>query len=129
MASQAPILLVADDDDARDIVQEELVSRGYAVVSAAGGAGALRLILEDSAFAARLILLDVEMAAMSGWEFLTVLRSLGRLSGVPVVLIASQSPSALTLERGAIAAWLPKPVEPTRLVAVVAELLGRPYVS
>jgi two-component system, chemotaxis family, chemotaxis protein CheY len=62
-----PLVLVVDDDEGiREFITEVLVEEGYAVVTAAHGAAALDLLGQHSP---SLILLDMKMPVMDGWEF------------------------------------------------------------
>jgi CheY-like chemotaxis protein len=60
------ILVVDDDDSIRQIVRMCLVDEGYEVGEAANGAAALEMLAE---FRPGLILLDLRMPVMDGWEF------------------------------------------------------------
>lgn len=62
------ILVTEDNDDTRELIVRILVNAGYAVDSAANGAEALRML--DRADEPTLILLDLMMPVMDGWNFL-----------------------------------------------------------
>jgi len=66
------ILVVDDDDDIRELARTVLEGAGFAVSTAARGARALDLIV-DSPF--DLLLLDINMPEMDGWETLRLLRA------------------------------------------------------
>lgn len=66
------ILVVDDDENIRQIVRLCLSDEGYAVDEAANGEAALAVIQE---FKPRLILLDLRMPVMDGWEFARRYRS------------------------------------------------------
>jgi DNA-binding response OmpR family regulator len=79
---QALVMLVDDDHEARELLAQILQDEGYKVVQAENGQRAIELALRVSP---RLILLDLNMPVMDGWEFL---RWLGRESGVkPAVIV------------------------------------------
>jgi hypothetical protein len=79
-----PLVLVIDDEqDARDLLRRQLTSEGYRVVTVAGGRAGLRLARElDPA----LITLDVLMPGMDGWTVLEALKSEPATRDIPVVM-------------------------------------------
>jgi signal transduction histidine kinase/CheY-like chemotaxis protein len=77
------ILLVDDEEEVRQALAEMLIAQGHAVVLAGGGADALRRLDEDAAI--DLVLTDLVMPAMSGWELATAVK--GRRPGLPVGVI------------------------------------------
>ena len=81
----APILVVEDDADIRSGVAEVLQQEGYDVVTAADGREALDWLGGNSA---SLILLDLMMPIMDGWEFRSEQLRDPRLARIPVVLLS-----------------------------------------
>jgi CheY-like chemotaxis protein len=81
-----PILLIEDDPALRDSVAGLLQERGYAVERAETGATALERLKTGERPC--LILLDLMMPAMSGWDFLLRIRRDAALDGIPVVIIS-----------------------------------------
>jgi CheY-like chemotaxis protein len=80
------ILVVDDDADSRETLAELLASRGYAVESAENGRQALEYL---SCSKPALIILDLMMPVMSGWEFLERQRIDPRLQPLPVVVMTA----------------------------------------
>jgi CheY-like chemotaxis protein len=81
------ILIVEDDPDIRESLQIVLETEGYHARTAANGKegmAALELIDQPC-----LVLLDLMMPVMNGWEFLAVQRQNDRLSKVPVVVVSA----------------------------------------
>lgn len=112
------ILVVDDDEGQRMVVAELLSASGYAVVTACDGQEAVEL-LQDGLHP-DLVVLDLTMPRMDGWEFLRHLR--GTAHSMTPVLVTT----AIATERPAGAgACLEKPVEPAQLRAVVARLSSR----
>jgi CheY-like chemotaxis protein len=112
----ATILVVEDDDDIRNTISEVLETEGYNVVPAANGREAVDYVQGSSRIPA-VILLDLMMPLMNGWDCLRVIRSSARCSTVPVVVV-----TALTRDRPAgVDALLRKPFGMTEL----RELVGR----
>ena len=108
------ILVVDDDPDLREFLQLMLTSMGFEVTSAANGQDALE-VMEGPC--PDLILLDMKMPVMNGWEFCRALE--GRDSRPPiVVLTAAPDPAGRAAEVHA-EGWLGKPFEYADLEGIV----------
>ena len=85
-----PAALVVDDSaDIRLLLKSVLRSRGYEVAEADSGIEALRLLSEGGPFAGRLpdvVVLDVQMPLMDGWDTLAAIRANPLTANLPVVL-------------------------------------------
>lgn len=109
------VLIVEDEEDLRELMRDALQMRGYSVVTAEEGSDALRK-LEDIGRPC-LILLDLLMPGMNGWDFFEQVRQRPELASVPVIVHSSASyraPSGVTRV-------LQKPLAFERLLSVVAE--------
>ena len=116
---RAPVVLVVEDDlTCRDALGETLKDAGYVVLEAGDGEHALRMLLDDDMPEPMAIVLDLWLPIMSGPELLKVLRGYHRLSRIPVILTSAGPP--YRAETGGEAAWLPRPFEAERLLALVA---------
>jgi diguanylate cyclase (GGDEF)-like protein len=119
------MVLIADDD--RDIVrfvEVNLRLEGYEVITAHDGQDALAKALEVQP---NLILLDVMMPLMDGFEVCTKLRDDGRSAHIPVIMLTAKSLSAdkvLGLTAGADD-YIIKPFDPMELIARVKTTLRR----
>jgi CheY-like chemotaxis protein len=113
MASRAGILVVEDDTDLRDCVREELEDAGYGVSTAGNGREGLELL--DRGDRPCMILLDLMMPVMTGYEFLAELR--GRNTDIPVIVMSAFLDPSAVLEH--VSETLPKPFRHTDLLAVV----------
>jgi putative two-component system response regulator len=114
------ILVIENDDDTRLGFSEILSGRGYRVALAASGGDGLRYLQTNDP--PNLIILDMLMRGMDGWQFLKYRDA--RWPFVPV-LIATALPVASAewaAELGAHA-WLQKPIDETTLVQKVAQCL------
>jgi CheY-like chemotaxis protein len=82
-----PIMLVEDEDDVREVLRECLELRGYVVLEARNG----RQALAHVAAGARpcLIILDLIMPVMDGWEVLEALTANSEWAAIPVVISSS----------------------------------------
>ncbi len=118
------ILLVEDFDDARELYSTCLRSSGYDVIEAATGTDAVALARSASP---HLILMDLLLPGMDGWQATAELKSDPRLKHVPIVALTAH---AFSDERERIAnlgcdAFLAKPCLPPDLIRTVDRILGR----
>jgi CheY-like chemotaxis protein len=77
-------LVVDDDDDIREATRDVMERHGYEVVAVGSGAEALAFLIHDTP---TLVLLDLQMDDMNGWEVLGALRSSDRFKDVEVVVV------------------------------------------
>ncbi|MDQ3369269.1 MAG: response regulator [Myxococcota bacterium] len=82
------VLIVDDDDDVRAATQEAMELRGYEVVAVGSGADALGFLTHDTP---TIMLLDLHMDDMNGWEVLGAIRKNPRFAGVKVVVVTGSS--------------------------------------
>ena len=116
------VLVVDDDDATADAICELLESEGYDVVCVADGKAALDRLRNDSVC---LVLLDLMMPIMSGYEFREKQLESAELARVPVVVVtADPSPSDRARQLRADG-FLPKPVSPDELIRVTRKFCGR----
>jgi CheY-like chemotaxis protein len=119
------VLVVDDDADYRAIVRDILERDRYFVVEAPDGRDALEILRSGAAPAIRLILLDLAMPTMSGWQLVDVLRGDPALSSLPV-LVTSGIP--LHGDASGIGATIPslrKPIDEEHLLSAVSAALAR----
>ncbi len=109
------ILVVDDDEGIREFVGWALADEGYEIMAAPDGAAALKL---SRKVRPDLILLDMRMPVMDGWEFARAFRAVPGLP-VPVVLMtAARDAAALAAEIHADG-YLAKPFDLSELLEVV----------
>jgi CheY-like chemotaxis protein len=119
-----PLILVVDDfDDAREMYSDYLVYSGFRVAGASNGAHAL-----DRALALHpdLILMDLSMPGMDGWEATRRLKANPDTQQIPVIALTGHALDSYT-ERALQAGCdgcLVKPCLPARMVTEVRRLLG-----
>ena len=77
-------LVVDDDDDIREATRDVMERHGYEVVAVSSGAEALAYLIRDTP---NLVLLDLQMDDMNGWEVLGALRDNPRFADVEVVVV------------------------------------------
>jgi len=106
------VLVVEDDDDSRQELSELLSDEGYRVLALADGREALNVLAQ---LQPDLILLDLMMPIVSGWEVLAVLEADSKLSSIPVVVLSAYAAQA---PRG-VACALNKPLSIANLLTAV----------
>jgi two-component system, OmpR family, response regulator CpxR len=89
MSSRKTILLVEDDLDVRDLLQDFLEERGYDVIPAETGKQALDFLTMDPQSPPDVVILDLMMPIMTGWQVLERIRSEPRLAEIPVVVLTA----------------------------------------
>ncbi|HEY8967276.1 MAG TPA: HAMP domain-containing sensor histidine kinase [Candidatus Methylacidiphilales bacterium] len=120
----AQILLVEDDADLSLSLAEMLRKVGYRVVTAADGARAVEFLKEATP---DLILSDIEMIGLDGWNLLRYVRSTARLAPVPVVFLTGLKGESRVREAMELGAddYLAKPVDRKTLLEAIASRLSR----
>jgi CheY-like chemotaxis protein len=115
------ILVVEDNDFVRMQVVSYLQDAGYTVVEAINGASALTMISSDLA----LIILDVRMAPVDGFEFIKAVR--GRNPVLPLILVTGdQNPDLLNeASKWSVSAVLMKPVQRDRLISMAERAITK----
>ena len=114
------ICIVDDDLAIRAMLAETLEDEGYAVVTAADGHEALVHLKNQSATPC-VILLDLMMPRMNGWEFCAAQQQDARLATIPIVVLSARIDIEHVVTSPAIVAYLPKPIDLDRLLQVVAQ--------
>ena len=118
-AANGAVCVVDDDADIREIVKDVLSFEGYDVVAAGDGESALEL-LRSRGRDYGLILLDLMMPHMNGWEFRRKQLEDPGLASIPVVLLTGAGNAAKTTDDLRVAGTIEKPVDLEALLAKVA---------
>ena len=119
---QIKILVVDDESRMRKLVRDFLVKRGYEVIEAGDGEEALDIFYSDTKI--ELIILDVMMPKMNGWE---VCKEIRQSSKVPIIMLTAKSDESdelIGFELG-VDEYVTKPFSPKVLVARVEAILRR----
>jgi CheY-like chemotaxis protein len=116
---QGSILLVDDYADARATVREVLEGNGHAVVEATNGQEALDILVSMRGPQIGLIVLDLQMPVMDGWQFLKLLGNYVRLASIPVVIVSAFSGQMAELGTKSVVGRLQPPYDMDELVAIV----------
>jgi CheY-like chemotaxis protein len=116
----ARILIVDDDQDVRDALRESLELMGHLVSEAANGRQALDVMTSTPDLC--LVLLDLRMPIMSGWEFLEAKSRMPAFAELPVVVVSATEPTPAVLAQ--TAGFLKKPADLDALLAYVDRFCG-----
>ncbi len=110
------VVVVEDDVDIRELVVQLLADSGFETVGVADGRAALAELRRPGALPA-VIMLDLEMPGMTGWEFRREQLRDPALAGVPVVVASGADPRSIVAD-----AYVPKPYDTAELCRVLARL-------
>jgi chemosensory pili system protein ChpA (sensor histidine kinase/response regulator) len=121
---QERVVVIADDSiSVRKFVGRMLEKAGYRVKLASDGLEAAELVTQ---FGCHLVITDLEMPRMTGYELMAQLRQSAATRRIPVMVLTSRAGEKhreRAMKEGA-AAFLTKPVQEDQLVAVVEQLMG-----
>jgi excisionase family DNA binding protein len=118
-----PIVLIVDDDEGvREYVRVNLEAEGYVVREAASAAEGLTALGEESP---DLILLDVMMPQVDGWEMLQQIHEHTGVGAIPVIMFSGKvdERSAAEAESRGAQAFIGKPFDPRSLIESTKQLL------
>jgi two-component system KDP operon response regulator KdpE len=107
------VLIVDDEPDIRGLMQAALARHGFDAIAVDGGSDALAYLAHDTP---ALILLDLEMQDMTGWEVLTMLKRHPRFGQFKVVVVSGA--------RATVPKWASHLRKPFRIEALLALLDG-----
>lgn len=118
------LLLVDDEPGLREAVQSYLEDSGYIVRAASNAQEAWQLLEQITP---DLVISDIMMPQVSGYEFLKRLRADERFVGLPVIFLTARGMKSDRIAgyQAGCDAYLPKPFDPDELVAIVENLLTR----
>jgi CheY-like chemotaxis protein len=111
------ILVVDDDEDLRETICDALALAGHDTVGVADGRAALTLL---RARRFELIVTDLRMPGMNGWELLAALQADGRLRRIPVCVISAEADVPARATR-----CIRKPFELVSIVQLIDEVFAR----
>ena len=111
------ILFVDDDETWRRLLTSYLRDRGYEVLTATNGKHALEILRTE--FEISIILLDLSMPVMTGWEFLNAWKSSELLNRIPVI-VQSGEPNPPNLDSKL--PYLSKPYKGDDLIKLISAI-------
>jgi two-component system cell cycle response regulator DivK len=116
------ILVVEDTEDNRRIVRDLLTSVGYELIEAADGAEGVALAQSEKP---DLILMDIQLPVVDGYEATRRIRSIPELAKVPIIAVTSYALSGDEAKTRAAGCdgYVAKPFSPRQLLAKIREFL------
>ncbi len=118
------ILCIEDEPDMIELIRLILEPRGYRVSGALGGKEGLEVLKADFP---DLILLDLMMPDMDGWDVYKQMKADPTLANIPVIVVTAKAQSidkVLGLHIAKVEDYVTKPFSPDDLVASVTRVLG-----
>ncbi|WP_201837619.1 response regulator [Microvirga zambiensis] len=124
MTTKKTILCVEDEDDLRGDIAEELEAANYRVLQAANGSEALSLLEKHRP---DLVLCDITMPGLGGYDVLKALREQGTMADVPFIFLTAlaERNDVLTGKQAGADDYLVKPIDYEILLATVAARLDQ----
>jgi len=121
--SPKTVLVVDDDRPMRALCRASLEEAGFRVLEAAGGEQALESVRDERP---DLILLDIMMPGISGWEVTSALLADRSTDQIPIIFISARRELADRVRAFGLGAqdYLTKPFDPTALAITVAKTLA-----
>jgi CheY-like chemotaxis protein len=95
---------------------------GLGVVEAPHGEAALAVLTSEREADIHVILLDLRMPVMNGWDFLELLPKYARLSAIPIVVVSAAAHAGEASEHPSVVAWFRAPYAMSQLREVVSSL-------
>jgi CheY-like chemotaxis protein len=114
------ILVIEDELDLLFPITELLKDEGYEVLAASDGAEAMRYLREEKL---DLVILDLSMPRMSGWEFAGFKRDDPQIAAIPVILLSGNRDLEMHARELGATAWLAKPLQGAALLETVKRCL------
>jgi two-component system, cell cycle response regulator DivK len=118
-----PILLVEDDEDSRTLYRLALEFFGYRVLEAVDGADGVRAARGELP---GLVIMDLSLPRMDGWDALRELRADPATAGVPALALSGHVTEHDRARAAGFDLFLPKPVPPSEVLDHVRRLIGPP---
>ena len=118
----ANILIAEDERDIRDLIQFTLTFAGHKITAAANGAEALELAPKVKP---DLIMMDVRMPKMTGYEACREMKKIDDIKHVPIIFLSAKGQDEekqTGMEAGAVA-YILKPFAPDELTRQIADIL------
>ncbi|AFZ56988.1 response regulator transcription factor [Anabaena cylindrica FACHB-243] len=120
----AQLLLVDDEPGLREAVKEYLEESGFSVQTASNAREGWDLMQQSTP---DLVISDIMMPQVDGYQFLKQLREDARFQSLPVVFLTAKGMTGDRIQgyQAGVDAYLPKPFDPDELVAIIENLLIR----
>ena len=114
------ILIVEDDPNIREVMTMALEFEGFEVITSSNGKEGLEALNKGPR--PNLILLDLMMPVMNGWEFMDNFKKLENFNKIPVLVVSAYSEKAKSINS---TAFVPKPVDLDTLLNFVRRYIEK----
>lgn len=124
MSSTKKILCIEDDREITDLIRLILVRKGYEVLGAGGGVEGLEMLRREPP---DIVLLDLMMPDMDGWEVYQRMRADPALEHIPVIVVTARGQNIdkiLGLHIAKVDDYVVKPFSPDQLLRSVERVLA-----
>lgn len=117
------ILVIEDDEILRTLMEQALGTSGYTVVSAADGEAGIAVARQT---APDLIISDMSMPKMTGWQMIDVLKRDPATANIPIIALTAHTTAddRTAGYQAGVSAYEEKPVNMARLKTKITDLLG-----
>ena len=123
------ILCIEDEQEMIDLIRLILSRRGFVILGANGGKEGLEIVRKNHT---DLVLLDLMMPEMDGWEVYQQMKADETTKDIPVIVVTAKAQSidkVLGLHIAKVDDYIAKPFSPQELLASVDSVLGRKQVA
>jgi len=121
-------ILFVDDDEVQHIIAGNMLSDRYKIYKAKSGKEALNY-LYSSGFIPNLILLDILMPEMDGWEVFNRIKAISFLKNVPIIFITSEKDGEKRAHEIGADDFITKPCEKDKLLEKIEKVLEKATTS
>jgi two-component system response regulator VicR len=121
---QRKVIIIEDEPAMIQLVTLILENRGYEVIGATGGAEGLELIAQENP---DLVLLDLMMPGMNGWDVYQQMKSDDYMKTIPVIVVTAKATNidkVLGLHIAKVQDYITKPFSPAELLSSIDKVLG-----
>ncbi len=117
------VLTIDDSRAIRDMVSATLTGAGYRVIEAGNGTEGLQQLRADQV---SLVIVDLHMPVMNGFDFIRNARKDPKGTGIPIVMLTTESKPEMKVQGKAAGAtgWLSKPFDADMLISIARKLVG-----
>lgn len=125
MPAQRKVIVIEDEQAMIQLIKLILEKEGFEVIGANGGAEGLDLITREKP---NLVLLDLMMPGMNGWDVYQHMKADDHMKDIPVIVVtakAQQIDKVLGLHIAKVQDYITKPFSPNELLDSINKVLGR----
>ncbi len=122
--TKGTILVLEDSDPARNVVTLFLEKNNYKVIGFSNGEAALEYIQQEEISDLKLILSDIMMPKVDGFEFIRKIKELGKFVGIPILIMSAMTEKESVIEAKSlgVTGYILKPISIKKLSDVLKKL-------